>query len=401
MKSIIRPPENGPWALLCPSRAIIWRPSWRMTGSTSSPDAPTPRSTMSGFTISMIRLRINGASLPRCRRRAAAARRPIIMGSSSITAANAGTPRRALPTMNSMPTTRRPTAGRRLPRRRPRADLERRFDAAINPAEMGGWMKTMAAEPNHVGSAHNKANAEMVLAQFQILGLGCAHRNLRGAVSDPDQRKPRACRHDAVQGDADRSADPGRRNLLAHQERAAGLCRLPGRRRRHRAAGLRQLRHAGRLQDARAPWRFGAGQDRDRALRRRLARLEAEARAGARRGRLHHLFRSARRRLCHGRRLSQRAGASRQRLPARLGRGHDALSGRSADAGNRRDGQRAAFEHRQCAVDPEDTGAADLRTATRSISSQASMVAWCRPRGAARFRSPITSAAARRAPIWR
>ncbi|CAN5303434.1 transferrin receptor-like dimerization domain-containing protein [soil metagenome] len=50
------------------------------------------------------------------------------------------------------------------------ADLERRFDASIDPAEMGGWMKTMAAEPNHVGSPHDKANAEMVLAQFKEWG---------------------------------------------------------------------------------------------------------------------------------------------------------------------------------------------------------------------------------------
>src|SRR5712675_833247 len=50
------------------------------------------------------------------------------------------------------------------------ADLERRFDASINPVEMGGWMKTMAAEPNHVGSPHNKANAEMVLGQFREWG---------------------------------------------------------------------------------------------------------------------------------------------------------------------------------------------------------------------------------------
>src|SRR5262245_512841 len=52
----------------------------------------------------------------------------------------------------------------------PNADLEERFDAVISPNEMGGWMKTMAAEPNHVGSAHNKANAEMVLAQFKSWG---------------------------------------------------------------------------------------------------------------------------------------------------------------------------------------------------------------------------------------
>jgi len=50
------------------------------------------------------------------------------------------------------------------------AEVERQFDASLNAAEMGGWMKTMAAEPNHVGSPHNKANAEMVLGQFREWG---------------------------------------------------------------------------------------------------------------------------------------------------------------------------------------------------------------------------------------
>jgi N-acetylated-alpha-linked acidic dipeptidase len=50
------------------------------------------------------------------------------------------------------------------------ADLETRFDAAISPAEMSDWMKTMAAEPNHVGSAHNKRNAEMTLKRFKDWG---------------------------------------------------------------------------------------------------------------------------------------------------------------------------------------------------------------------------------------
>jgi N-acetylated-alpha-linked acidic dipeptidase len=49
-------------------------------------------------------------------------------------------------------------------------EVERQFDAALNGAEMAGWMKIMAAEPNHVGSPHNKANAEMVLAQFKEWG---------------------------------------------------------------------------------------------------------------------------------------------------------------------------------------------------------------------------------------
>ena len=52
----------------------------------------------------------------------------------------------------------------------PTASLERSFDAAIDPAEMGAWLKTLSAEPNHVGSPHDKANAEMVLSLFKQWG---------------------------------------------------------------------------------------------------------------------------------------------------------------------------------------------------------------------------------------
>ena len=52
----------------------------------------------------------------------------------------------------------------------PTAGLEKQFDAVVSPAEMDGWMKTMAAEPNHVSAPHNKANAEMTLKQFQDWG---------------------------------------------------------------------------------------------------------------------------------------------------------------------------------------------------------------------------------------
>jgi N-acetylated-alpha-linked acidic dipeptidase len=50
------------------------------------------------------------------------------------------------------------------------ADLETQLDAAISPAEMGDWMKTMASEPNHVSSAHDKLNAELTLKQFKEWG---------------------------------------------------------------------------------------------------------------------------------------------------------------------------------------------------------------------------------------
>lgn len=50
------------------------------------------------------------------------------------------------------------------------AAREAEFDKAISNAEMADWLKTMAAEPNHVGSAHDKANAELTLAKFKEWG---------------------------------------------------------------------------------------------------------------------------------------------------------------------------------------------------------------------------------------
>ncbi len=50
------------------------------------------------------------------------------------------------------------------------SSLEQRFDAGIRPNEMSDWMKLMAAEPNHVGSPHDKANAEWQAAQFRSFG---------------------------------------------------------------------------------------------------------------------------------------------------------------------------------------------------------------------------------------
>ena len=49
-------------------------------------------------------------------------------------------------------------------------DLEARLDAAVSPQEMGGWLKLLAAEPNHVGSAHDKANADWIAAQLKAWG---------------------------------------------------------------------------------------------------------------------------------------------------------------------------------------------------------------------------------------
>jgi N-acetylated-alpha-linked acidic dipeptidase len=48
--------------------------------------------------------------------------------------------------------------------------LVSRFDSQLDPKEMQAWVKLLAAEPNHVGSPHDKANAEWLLKKFQDYG---------------------------------------------------------------------------------------------------------------------------------------------------------------------------------------------------------------------------------------
>jgi N-acetylated-alpha-linked acidic dipeptidase len=50
------------------------------------------------------------------------------------------------------------------------AALERRFDAQLDPADLRAWLKNLSSEPNHVGSPHDKANAEYVRDLFRQWG---------------------------------------------------------------------------------------------------------------------------------------------------------------------------------------------------------------------------------------
>src|SRR5580698_3179564 len=50
------------------------------------------------------------------------------------------------------------------------AALERKFDDLIHPNDLRDWMKLLAAEPNHVGSPHDKANADQILSWLQTWG---------------------------------------------------------------------------------------------------------------------------------------------------------------------------------------------------------------------------------------
>src|SRR5579862_1589548 len=48
--------------------------------------------------------------------------------------------------------------------------LEQRFDSDLSAGELRGWLEQMTSAPNHVGSPHDKANAEFQLAKFKEWG---------------------------------------------------------------------------------------------------------------------------------------------------------------------------------------------------------------------------------------
>ena len=48
--------------------------------------------------------------------------------------------------------------------------LEQSFDARLDPADLRAWLKNLAADANHVGSPHDKANAEFVRDLFRQWG---------------------------------------------------------------------------------------------------------------------------------------------------------------------------------------------------------------------------------------
>ena len=48
--------------------------------------------------------------------------------------------------------------------------VEQRFDSDLNPADLSAWMKNLSSEANHVGSPHDKANAEFVRDQLRQWG---------------------------------------------------------------------------------------------------------------------------------------------------------------------------------------------------------------------------------------
>ena len=51
------------------------------------------------------------------------------------------------------------------------ADLEKQFDAQLNPQNLDTWMKFLSSHPHHVGSPQDKTNAEYIANLFRQWGF--------------------------------------------------------------------------------------------------------------------------------------------------------------------------------------------------------------------------------------
>jgi N-acetylated-alpha-linked acidic dipeptidase len=48
--------------------------------------------------------------------------------------------------------------------------IEKKFDSSLNASDQRAWLERMSSAPNHVGSPHDKKNAEFILEQFKDWG---------------------------------------------------------------------------------------------------------------------------------------------------------------------------------------------------------------------------------------
>ena len=219
---------------------------------------------------------------------------------------------------------------------RTQREWEAKFRAIPDPAALRAYMQRLAARPHHVGSPYDKDNAEWIAAKAKEWGLDAQIETFDVLFPTPKERALEMTEPTRVVAKIAEPAVPGDATSAQQNEQLPvynaysidGDVTAP--------AGLRELRHPGRLRRTGPAGHLGEGRHRDRALRRKLARHQAQGGRRARRGRLPDLFRPARRRLRAGRHLPQRSVPPRRWRAARQRDGHAGLSRRSADSGSRR-----------------------------------------------------------------
>ena len=215
---------------------------------------------------------------------------------------------------------------------------EQKFRASPSPDNLRDYMKLLSARPHHVGSPYDKQNAEWIAAKFKEWGWDAHMETSRrpfphaqGTPGGNDRRRrtsPPSCRSRALPGDPTSSQQ-------AEQLPTYNAYSIDG----DVTAPLVYVNYGvpDDYEQLARHGHFREGRDRDRALRRLLARHQAQSCRRTWRGGLPDLFRSARRRILSKAKFFRTArGVRRDGVQRGSVHGHARLSWRSADAGRGR-----------------------------------------------------------------
>ena len=209
--------------------------------------------------------------------------------------------------------------------------LERTFKASLSATEAEADFDVLTKEPHHVGSPYDITLADEIANRFTSFGLDVSRYEYSVLVPWPTERRVDIVAPDSIRLDVDEEQLPGdvwaakpgilpAYNAYSPSGDVTGDIVYVNYGVPADYDTLQQARHQRRRQD------------RARAVRRQLARHQAESRRRARRDRLPHLLRSARRRIFSRGRVSGRSVPRPWDDPARQRDGHAASFRRSVDA---------------------------------------------------------------------
>ena len=155
-------------------------------------------------------------------------------------------------------------------------------------------MQRLAARPHHVGSPYDKDNAEWMLAKFKEWGLDASIESFDVLFPTPKVRVVELVEPTKFTAKLQEPALPvdPTSNQQAEQLPTYNAYSIDG----DVTAPLVYVNYGtpGRLRETRTHGRLRQRRNRDRALRKFLARHQAQSSGRARRPRMPHLFRSAR-----------------------------------------------------------------------------------------------------------
>ena len=95
--------------------------------------------------------------------------------------------------------------------------LEQRFDSDLSAADLRAWLEQMSSAPNHVGSPHDKANAEFELAKFKEWGWDASIETFSVLYPTPKEVSVELVAPTHFKALIERAADRRRPHLDANQ----------------------------------------------------------------------------------------------------------------------------------------------------------------------------------------